>query len=401
MLHAMGPRMSKSFLLACAVIGCGARTNLEAPNENGCTEPAPICIVDGTFCEPATTTAASCEKTTHRWSCPAGARPYARAPDTGEACLPFQDTPGLAELGNWGLSALSRVPTDDGRCLWIAENAKLASGVDARNVAFEVDRHQPFGACPKVSTTPPTPVVTMEDADDASLIVQIDHGYRLGGKTHVLYRLFRLDADAVFGVTLLGGGVAHWDAATGRIVIPSSKKPFPWGMDLDLGDAVLDAGDGVHAYVWGCGEPGGFLRESCRLARLDVDDHVEIFTGSDTFMKSVHAADGAPAFESGAWSSSVAPVPGGFRHVFVGDFGHELLSQVAESPLGPWREGPSLGACVIPHDDDHGMCAGPIVHGEIADPTRPGELPIVYGLGTTGTPTGHAIDYWTRLVWVK
>jgi hypothetical protein len=390
--------LSLATLVTCA-LACGGRTSPVLP-ATSCAEDAPACIVDGAYCEPARTSEARCDALTHRWTCPAPARIYERATEA-DTCLPFSATPGLSALGSWGLSSLARVPTDDGRCLWIADSAQLSDGTTARNVAFEADRRAPFGTCPSTSVMPPTPIVTMEGGDDPTLLVQIDHGYRLGGRTHVLYRVFRSDGSATFGVTELGGGVARWDAATQRIVVPDPRAPFPWGLDLDLGDAAIVADDGAHAYVWGCRDGASPLLESCRLARLDAADAVELLGFGGSFIRSTRAAEAPAVFDSGPWTSSVVAVPGGYRHVYVGAFGRELVSQVASSPLGPWRAGDGLGGCVLPADDDKASCAGPIVHLELADPTRPGELPIAYGIGRTGTPTGRREDYWARLVWAR
>jgi hypothetical protein len=241
----------------------------------------------------------------------------------------------------------------------------------------------------------------LDGGDDPSLLVQIDGGYRLAGSTHVLYRLFRRDPAATFGVTELGSGVAHWDPALGRIVVPSPGTPFRWGLDLNLGDASVSANDGAHAYVWGCSGSGGFLVEACRLARLDASDNVEILGAAGAFIPSVRASDGSVAFVSGPWTSSVNGRPGDYRHVYISDFGDQLSSQRAASPLGPWSDAPGLGSCDLPQGDAHAFCAGPIVHTDIADPTRPGELPVTYGVGTTGMQAGDASGYWPRMVWIQ
>jgi len=54
-------------------------------------------------------------------------------------------------------------------------------------------------------------------------------------------------------------------------------------------------------------------------------------------------------------------------------------------------------------DDPKSFCAGPTAHMELADPTRPGELPLTYGVGSSSltTPPGTPDDYWPRMVWVK
>jgi hypothetical protein len=142
------------------------------------------------------------------------------------------------------------------------------------------------------------------------------------------------------------------------------------------------------------------------LARLDASANVEILGKSGTFIPSVRASVGAVVFDSGTWTSSVAVVPGGFQHVYIGDWGSALQSQQAASPLGPWSDGPGRGACDLPAGDAHAFCAGPIIHTDIVDPTRPGELPITYGVGHD--PSGNAPPqvappeaYWPRLVWTQ
>jgi len=385
-------------------LGCGARTALSSQGfaSSSCSSTAPICVQSASDdpCHPPTTVAATCDDAAHEWTCPAGARVYARAADSPPTCLPFHQT-GVSAVGGWGLGSIARVPTDDGRCLWVADSAKLGDGTLARNVAFLADTTAPFGTCPTESLMKPTPIVTVEGPNDPSIVVQIDGGYRLAGATHVLYRLFRIDAASPVGVDEVGGGVGRWDATTQRIVIPPPGQ-YPWGLDLDLGDAQLVSGDG-HAYVWGCAQPGMFLLQGCELARLDANDQVELFTPNGQWVATTDPSQGATLFGSGTWTSSVVPSASGVRHVYVADFGSTIQSHVAPAATGPWTDGPDVAACDLPSSSDpKAFCAGPIVHLEhleLSDPTRPGELPISYGVGTTGTPTSNADDYWTRLVW--
>jgi hypothetical protein len=270
--------------------------------------------------------------------------------------------------------------------LWNVEDVKFADGSEKRNVAFEPDLDAPFGTCPTRSTSPPTPLVTVDGGDDPSILVQIAGAYRLGGKTRVLYRLFKLDANAVFGVTEMGGGIAHWDPQTSKIVVPSPSKPFPWGLDLDLGDAVIAAPDGTHAYAWGCAKGTPNFVEGCTLASIDENDHVEVL--------------GKPQFASGPWVSSVEARPTGFEHVYIEGFGHRLDTNTATDVTGPWSKGPSIGVCDLPGMDPKSYCAGPVVHPELADPLRPNERVVSYSIGSTGARMGKATDYWARLVWI-
>jgi hypothetical protein len=50
--------------------------------------------------------------------------------------------------------------------------------------------------------------------------------------------------------------------------------------------------------------------------------------------------------------------------------------------------------------------AGPVAHEELADPTRPAEVVVSYGVGTvapdaTARLAAHPAAYWTRLVWTQ
>jgi hypothetical protein len=395
--------MKRPWLLALGLVGCGARTPLaDGAGGTSCVSIAPTCIAPNAVdpCGEASVVAATCVGTT--WTCPEGARVYARAPETTAICKPFTNAP-IDGIGPWGLSAMTKVPTDDGRCLWIADSATMLDGTTVRNVAFQPDPTAPFGTCPTTSLTPPTPIVTVESGDDPSVLVQIDGGYRLAGQTHVLYRIFRVDSSAVFGAVEVGGGVGRWDQTTQRIVIPTATGPFPWGLDLDLGDASLVSSDGAHAFVWGCTRPDVFLEQGCELARLDASDSVELFSTQGTWIPSTDASQGAVLFGAGTWMSSVVPAPSGLRHVFVVDFGATLQSDVAADVTDTWTSGPNLGACDLPlADDPKSFCAGPIVHGELSDPTRPGEMAITYGVGSSAeTPPGSAGDYWSRLIWAQ
>src|SRR5581483_958483 len=205
---------------AFAMVGCGARSDIEgppAPGPSGCIGTPIACVARNASdpCGAPSEVDGICDG--NAWVCPASARPYARAISSG-TCLPFSDPSlGIRESGEWGLSSIVRVPTEDGRCLWNVEDVKFADGSETRNIAFEPDLDAPFGTCPTTSKSKPAPIVRMEDGDDPTLLVQIASAYRLAGKSRALYRLFRVDPNAVFGVTELGGGIAHWE--NGQIVI--------------------------------------------------------------------------------------------------------------------------------------------------------------------------------------
>jgi hypothetical protein len=389
------------FALGCFSAGCGSRTLVEG-TEAPCLANPPQCVVPSDACSAPLSIEPTCDAKTSAWSCPSGSRVYARASGAGGSCLPFHEADGsVAELGG----SLVRVPIDDGRCLWVSEQILTRAGSSVRNVGFEQDLSEPFGSCPMSANFfggAPVPVVTIVGTTDPTLLVQVDGGYRIGGETRVLYRLFKTDPTAVFGVTELGSGLGAWDSSAQQIVVPDPDG-LSWGTDLDLGDASRVVG-GVP-YVWGCHGPPHFLTNSCDLARLDEAGTAQLFTGSG-WVADDELRQAKTVFDSGPWISSVVPSPsGGFAHVYAVGFGSTLETHTARSVTGPWTEGPTLASCDLPSRDSHAFCAGPVVHEEIDDPTRPGELVVSYGVGTTA-PNQDALlaadpeAYWTRLVWV-
>jgi hypothetical protein len=99
-------------------------------------------------------------------------------------------------------------------------------------------------------------------------------------------------------------------------------------------------------------------------------------------------------------------VAGALVHVYAVAFGSTLETHQAPAVTGPWTSGPTLAACDLPGRDPHAFCAGPVVHEEIGDPARSGELVVSYGIGTTAPEqsallAAHPEDYWTRLAWVS
>lgn len=394
-------------LLSLALVSCGSRTGLHEPLDASvatdaatCPATSPVCVAPNADpCGAPGVVPAVCDEAL-TWRCPPGSRPYERAADPTPVCRPLFLAGGeLRSLGG----SLVRIPTSD-RCLWIAEDVTLTSGAQLRNVGFLVDPAAPFGTCPRdpvFAEGTPRSVVTIEGGDP-SLVVQITGGYRLNGETRVTYRMFRADGGTHFGLTHLGSGLARWDATTRQIVVPSpSVLRFPIG--LDLGDASLAIGD--RAYVWGCPPPIESLTERCVVARLDPADRMELFAGNDRWMTSDRRSDGATVFDAGPWVSSVVPVGNTSRlaHVFAVGFGSDLRVHSAAAPEGPWSAGAPIARCDLPTDDPDAFCAGPVVHLELADPTRPGELPVTYGVGTTAPGGGGARpeSYWPRLQWVR
>ncbi|MBI2389321.1 MAG: hypothetical protein HYV09_06960 [Deltaproteobacteria bacterium] len=375
---------------------CGARTHVgadEQPLTTSCGGDAPTCILASAApCGAPEAVAATCDDATSSWSCPSGARAYVRVEPT-TTCLPFRDGP-LRALGG----SLVRVATRD-RCLWIAETVETTAGASLRNVAFATDPAAPLGACPTRaifatgSPEAPESIVAFEEGEGPSLQVQITGGRRFGGTTRVTYRLFREDPGAPFGVTELGTGIGRFDEVSRKIVV--SRRPR-FGVDLELGDASLVFGE--HLYLWGCPPPIDFLTERCVVARLDASNALELFAGEGKWVASARGRDGAPVFTAGPWISAVTRAGGAFTHVYTVGFGSDLQTHAASAPEGPWRDGPNLGRCELPAEDEHAFCAGPVVHDDLADPTR-NELVVSYGVGTTAKEGARARPeaYWTRL----
>ena len=402
--------------LGLAALSCGARSGLlleepdaspSAAQAGGPALPqacpnAPQCVTGNASdpCGPAQLVDPQCDALTRLWHCPDGARPYQRA-RAGAECSPLHD--GSLKIEALG-GSLARFPTDDGRCLWVAETLQLGSGVSLQNVAFEPDLQAPFGTCPsevKFASGPATSVLFSDGSsvDPAIYYVQITGGFRSNGATRVTYRLFNVDRTAVFGVTELGTGLGYWDATTEHILIAKHER---FAVDLDYGNASWVDGD--YAYLWGCNAPGAFFAEGCVLGRRNVSDQVELYTGAGVWSSTARASSAAIVFDDGPWISSVqrAAAPSSLLlHVFASDFGDRLQIQNANRPEGPWADPRTLAPCARPTADVQSFCAGPVLHAELADPTRPGELVVSYGVASTGIGTGIPDDYWSRLTWLS
>lgn len=365
-------------LLALSLAGCGGRTGLvDAPvtvdAAATCVAPGPVCVRDVEDpCGAPARVDPVCEGTA--WRCPDGARTYERADDDA-SCVP---TIGGATLRG----SLARVPTGDGRCLWVAGEAVARDGTTTRNAAFEAEPHGAFGRCPatlRPASNVAAEAVRVEGADPRD-IAQVTGGYWLGGPW-VTYRLFRADGGPHFGLTLVGSGVARWTA--GGVVVP--RAPDPRFAPMDLGDAALTLGD--RAYVYGCPGPPDFLTERCVLARFGLDGVAEVFVGGASPWAPLSEAPRARiVFDAGPWVSSVfATAAGALHHVSVVGFGSELRDRRARAPEGPWSDAVTLARCALPADDANAYCAGPVVHVELSDPTRPDEAWVSYGVGTTAS----------------
>jgi len=371
--------------------GCGARTGFSELSFATCEGDPPACIAPSQFCEAPRGVAPVCNVATKAYECPAGTKPHERVEKDGDVCLPFHEPGGPIESMS---GSLVRVPLEDGRCLWIAEEARVR-GKENRNVGIIADTDAPFGSCPKRAQ------FLNGEADDIVVVaaaerhlVTITGGYRIGGRTRVLYRMFRVDPAAPFGLENIGTGIANFDATNGLIIVPDSRE-LRFSPDLDLADASLVRGS--HAFVWGCPGPPEFLTERCIVARLDSTDAMELFTGSN-WVKSTRGSDGKTVFDSGPWVSSVTESGGTLRHVYAVGFGSDLQMHTASAPEGPWSAGRTIARCALPSGDEQAFCAGPVVHEELADPTRPGEMVVTYGASTLRAGERAPVDVWTRLV---
>lgn len=388
MVASMRPLLRSSALLSLVLAGCGARTNLavdEQPLTSACATEAPTCVQPGAPCEMDQVVSATCDAASKQWSCPRGAHVYASVAPA--ICRPFADDPEWRGIEG----SLVAVPTAS-RCLWIAETVR---GV-YRNVAFASAKGATYGTCPKAADVASTNVVTVEGEVGPGLQVQITGGQRIAGETRVTYRLFRVDPSAPFGVTELGTGLGRFDEASQKIVV--SPKPR-FSTDLDLGDASLVFDGRLHVY--GCPPPIDFLTEGCKVARFFDGEAMELFAGDGKWVASVRGRDGADVFTAGPWVSAIARDGDQLTHLYAVGFGSTIERHVATSPEGPWSDGPTVARCDLPPEDPKAFCAGPVVHPELADPTRR-QWVVSYGVGTTD-PDRRAANpeaYGTRLHWM-
>jgi hypothetical protein len=283
----------------------------------------------------------------------------------------------------------------------VAEEVGTDAGT-VRNVAFVPDATTPFGTCPTGAPLLDGVVESVVSGTSApTIVVQITGAYRTNGATRVPYRLFRVDPGAVFGLTELGTGIGRWDGASRRIVVSDALPPrFP--TDVDLGDDSIVIGS--DAFLWGCPIPG-YLTRMCILGRVNAVDTVQLFEGNGQWAAGARSADPVRVFVAGPWISSVTAdsARGGLLHVFTADFGSTLQfqRQAELRPEGSWSDPDSLASCDLPPSDPAAFCMGPVVHTELADPTRPSELVVSYDVKTTASsPLPGADPYWPRLAWI-
>lgn len=394
--------LARALVASVALSGCYRVVHgvPDAATDAGCDASAPVCVARGDDpCAAPHAVTAVCDGAS--WRCPDGSREHRRAASAPTSCLPFHDDPSGALAGLGG--SLVRVPVSSTQCLWIAEDARTTAGETVRNVGFDVDADA-FGQCPSRAVFhggAMTDLVRVEGGDDPTLRVQISGGYRVGAETRVMYRMFRADPAAVFGLTELGTGLGRWDAASGRIVVLGPAR-LRWSSDVDLGDAHV-AIDGYH-YLWGCPRTDMYLLRGCVVGRVDARDATTYWRGAEGWSATLPTAE-AEVMGSGPWLSSVVrdDATHALTHVFIGGFGTRIQSHVANAPEGPWRDGRDLAACEVPSGDMHAYCAGPVVHEELTDPTRPDEIAVSYALGTTdpNTAVTDRDAWWPRLAWVR
>lgn len=392
-------------LLAMTLGGCYRSHGLSEPTDASpagdspvCYRGPSVCLAPGAdACAMPSLVAPLCDFATGVSSCPPGSRVYERATRTTE-CLPFSDRAlGVSYVGG----GLVRVPTPDGRCLWIAEVVTTADGRSLLNVAFAPPLDAPFGECPTTATLLRgglRSAVALE-GDDGTHLVQITGGFTQSGTTHVVYRLFVYDASSGYGVRDLGTGLATWDATTETIRVPRPDSTR-WPPEQDLGDAVFSEGD--TTYLWGCPPPITDLVEQCLVARIEpagmtsywvLDGWSPVWRGART------------GFTAGPWLSSVTKIDAGYAAITTIGFGSDVRVSRTTTLADGWSAAANVAHCQLPGSDTHAYCAGPVVHEELRDPLHRQTLPIAYSIGTTAADgaalrTTNPRDYWTRLVWL-
>ena len=110
----------------------------------------------------------------------------------------------------------------------------------------------------------------------------------------------------------------------------------------------------------------------------------------------------ALALRIGPWISSVVADPtrpGQLQHFFSAAFDRSLQLTTAAAPEGPWADHRTRAALAVPAKP--AFAAGPVVHEELANPTRPNEVVVSYDVDTTDTAvTDHLGFGWSQLEWL-
>lgn len=387
-----------AFSLLASAACFGSRTPLAQRGDGGvvtvCGTDGPTCVTTGDDpCGLPKLVTPDCDESTKKFHCPSGT--VERAPNPTGVCRPYHDGT-IAAIGG----SMTRIPTDDGRCYWIAEDA-VVKGTKKRNLAIDATDDVLYGACPQKPAIVGE-IVDLAVPDPANYVVQLLGGVKLGTDIRVLYRLFRLDASGPLGLVELGGGFARW-TASGRLAVPGPGEVL-WGPELSLGDAFLVKDD--RLYVWGCPPPVANLTEKCIVARFEVgSDEFTVYQSDGSWSHFFTPSQAGYQFDAGPWLGSVVPRSGGFLHTTIVGYGSDVQAQTASKPEGPWTAAPKVRACDLPSGDKQSFCAGPIVHEEMMNPKNPNTLVIVHGVGTTASDASYRLatfpdDYWPRLVWV-
>ncbi|MBX7190763.1 MAG: DUF4185 domain-containing protein [Sandaracinaceae bacterium] len=363
-------------ILWLGVSGCYGAHERGAPPPP-CGLAAPTCVTRDAPCDPLRIVNAACVGET--WACPEGASVYER-PFTSDRCLPlFGHGGGLIDGVH---EAPVPVPIGD-RCAWVMP------GDDGVSLAF-VDVAP---SCEELGDAAPLEV----DPSEAYDYLALAQSLALPSGPAVLVRGWVFDPAAAFGVRGAGVGLS----SVGAVRLGS---PLPWlfGEDDDLGDAALVWGD--HVYAYGCPGVPHDLLEDCHVGRAPLGREREP-SAWEIFGEGGWGV-GTPVvvFGSGPHRGPVVADPrGGLVHLYAVGFGSTIELTRAERPEGPWSPPTTLVPCELPADDPDAYCAGPIVHLELFDPTRPDEIVVSYAIGTTASDGAERRArsperYWPRVV---
>lgn len=382
-LFSLSPSTSVALLAAASLSGCFLSHEPRKPPPP-CTDAPPRCVRREAPCDALQLVDAECSDD-ESWVCPAGASLYQQV-WADELCLPLLDE--LHPLMSDGVNEAPVPIPIEGQCQWVfptGDGAHLAS-VDV------ADRCGALAA--------PRPVSARGEGFDYLAVggAFVD----VAGATRVLSRGWINDPDQVWGVRADGAGIAR---VRGRTLELEDRTFFD--TTLDLGDAVTV--DGGFVYAYGCPGVPHWLEEDCIVGRAPlaaVDDRAAWQTfGARGWGK----GEPVRVFGSGPHRGGVARDPRdrtSFLHIYAIGFGRTIELTTAKRPEGPWTPSRMLVPCDLPERDPEAYCAGPNIHLELFDPTRPDELVVSYSVGTlaeeqTELRRAHPEDYWPRVVRVR